>query len=91
MKKYDAPVYQSQHPDLNKYISGAVKAVGDEIIRVSAPNYQPAAYLRLMQGTVERVVVVIRDRENIAIERFLFNFAGFVVTDERDQWQKWMK
>jgi hypothetical protein len=38
MKKYDAPVYQSQHPDLNKYISGAVKAVGDEIIRVCISN-----------------------------------------------------
>jgi len=40
---------------------------------------------------VERVVLVIRDRDNIAIERFLFNFSGFVVTDENDQWQKWMK
>lgn len=73
MKKYDAPVFQSQHPDLNKYISGAVKAVGDEIIR----------------GTVERVVVVIRDRENIAIERFLFNLSGFVQTDKEYDWQKW--
>ncbi|CAG8638948.1 5456_t:CDS:2 [Acaulospora colombiana] len=33
-KIYDAPVYQSRHPDLNKYISGAVKSVGDELIRV---------------------------------------------------------
>ena len=38
VKKYDAPVYQSQHPELNKYISGAVKAVGDEIIRVKCFN-----------------------------------------------------
>ncbi|CAG8673864.1 5325_t:CDS:2, partial [Acaulospora colombiana] len=30
-KIYDAPVYQSRHPDLNKYISGAVKSVGDEL------------------------------------------------------------
>lgn len=35
-KRWDAPVYQSRHPDLNKYISGAVKAVGLEVIRVSA-------------------------------------------------------
>ena len=33
-KKWDAPVYQSRHPDLNEYISGAVKAVGEELSRV---------------------------------------------------------
>ncbi|PVF92574.1 DNA-binding protein [Serendipita vermifera] len=72
-KIYDAPVYQSRHPDLNKYISGAVKSVGDELVR----------------GTVERVVLVIRDRENIAIERFLFNFSGFISIPEDADWQKW--
>jgi len=91
MKKYDAPVYQSQHPDLNKYISGAVKAVGDEIIRVCVSNDRYPRLLDLLQGTIERVVLVIRDRDSIAIERFLFNFSGFVVTNENDQWQKWMK
>ena len=30
-KKWDAPVYQSRHPALNEYISGAVKAVGEEL------------------------------------------------------------
>jgi mitotic spindle assembly checkpoint protein MAD2B len=30
-KKYETPVYQSRHPSLNEYISGAVKAVCDEL------------------------------------------------------------
>lgn len=35
-KKYDTPVFQSRHPALNEYISGAVKAVGEELVLVSA-------------------------------------------------------
>jgi len=34
-KKYETPVYQSRHPTLNEYISGAVKAVRDELELVS--------------------------------------------------------
>jgi HORMA domain len=34
-KKYDTPVFQSRHPSLNEYISGAVKAIGEELVRVS--------------------------------------------------------
>lgn len=33
-KRYDTPVFQSRHPALNEYISGAVKAVSDELSRV---------------------------------------------------------
>ena len=33
-KKWDAPVYQSRHPALNEYISGGVKAVGEELSSV---------------------------------------------------------
>lgn len=33
-KKYDTPVFQSRHPSLNEYISGAVKAIGEELVRV---------------------------------------------------------
>jgi len=33
-KKYDTPVFQSRHPELNEYISGAVKAIADELILV---------------------------------------------------------
>jgi hypothetical protein len=33
-KKYNTPVFQSRHPALNEYISGAVKAAGEEIALV---------------------------------------------------------
>lgn len=33
-QKYDAPVFQSRHPALNEYISGAVKAIGEELVLV---------------------------------------------------------
>lgn len=33
-KKYDTPVFQSRHPSLNEYISGAVKAIGEELVLV---------------------------------------------------------
>ncbi|KAI3615354.1 mitotic spindle checkpoint horma domain-containing protein [Moniliophthora roreri] len=56
-KKYDTPVYQSRHPALNEYISGAVKAIGQELI----------------QGNVEKVVVVIKDKDQLALERFIFS------------------
>jgi len=38
-KKYDTPVFQSRHPSLNEYISGAVKAIGEELVRVSVCLY----------------------------------------------------
>lgn len=91
-KKYDAPVYQSRHPELNSYISRAVKAVGDELTRVSNICYKVMMSSQLSaQGTVERVVVVIRDRDNIAIERFIFNFSGFLQLNRETEWQKWKK
>jgi len=34
-KKYDTPVFQSRHPTLNEYISGAVRAIGEELVLVS--------------------------------------------------------
>lgn len=34
-KKYDMPVFRSRHPALNEYISGAVKAIADELASVS--------------------------------------------------------
>ena len=33
-KKYETPVWQSRHPALNEYISGAIKAVADELVHV---------------------------------------------------------
>ena len=38
-KKYDTPVFQSRHPALNKYISGAVKAIGEELALVSVSRF----------------------------------------------------
>ncbi|KDR85441.1 hypothetical protein GALMADRAFT_234316 [Galerina marginata CBS 339.88] len=56
-KKYDCPVFQSRHPTLNEYISGVVKAVADELVH----------------GKVDKVVVIIKDKEQIALERFIFS------------------
>ncbi|KAK7465356.1 hypothetical protein VKT23_005335 [Stygiomarasmius scandens] len=56
-KKYDTPVFQSRHPELNEYISGAVKAIADELIL----------------GNVDKVVVIIKDKGDVALERFIFS------------------
>ncbi|KAJ7446453.1 DNA-binding protein [Mycena galericulata] len=61
-KKYDTPVFQSRHPALNEYISGAVKAIGEQ----------------LLTGNVEKVVVVIKDKEEVALERFLFSVENMI-------------
>jgi len=55
-KKYDMPVFQSRHPALNEYISGAVKAITDELV----------------SGNIQKVVVVIKDKDQVALERFIF-------------------
>ncbi|KAK7064063.1 DNA-binding protein [Favolaschia claudopus] len=55
-KKYDTPVFQSRHPTLNDYISKAVKAIGEQ----------------LLTSNVENVVLVIKDKEEVALERFVF-------------------
>ncbi|KAF8640991.1 hypothetical protein AX17_000636 [Amanita inopinata Kibby_2008] len=61
-KKYDTPVFQSRHPALNEYIAGAVKAVGEEIAL----------------GSVDKVVVVIKDKEHVALERFIFSIENMI-------------
>ncbi|RDB28401.1 DNA polymerase zeta processivity subunit [Hypsizygus marmoreus] len=61
-KKYDTPVFQSRHPVLNEYISGAVKAIGEELV----------------QGHVDKVVVVIKDKEQVALERFIFSVENMI-------------
>ncbi|EKM61335.1 uncharacterized protein PHACADRAFT_156594 [Phanerochaete carnosa HHB-10118-sp] len=55
-KKYDTPVFQSRHPALNEYISGVVRAVADE----------------LAVGNVEKVVVLIKGKDDVALERYIF-------------------
>ncbi|KDQ63297.1 hypothetical protein JAAARDRAFT_29314 [Jaapia argillacea MUCL 33604] len=61
-KKYNTPVFQSRHPALNEYISGAVKAVGEEMVL----------------GHVDKVVVVIKDKEEVALERFIFSIQSMI-------------
>ncbi|KAG0707498.1 DNA-binding protein [Suillus ampliporus] len=61
-KKYDTPVFQSRHPALNDYISGTVKAVSDELVL----------------GNVDKVVVVIKDRNQVALERFVFSIQNMI-------------
>ncbi|CCM04445.1 uncharacterized protein FIBRA_06625 [Fibroporia radiculosa] len=55
-KKYNTPVFQSRHPALNEYISGAIKAITEELVL----------------GHVNKVVVVIKDKEEVPLERFIF-------------------
>jgi len=61
-KKYDTPVFQSRHPALNEYISGAVKAIGEELVL----------------GNVDKVVVVIKDKKQVALERFMFSIQNMI-------------
>ncbi|PPQ67177.1 hypothetical protein CVT25_005778, partial [Psilocybe cyanescens] len=56
-KKYETPVFQSRHPALNDYITGAVRAIADELV----------------YGKVDKVVVVLKDKEQIALERYIFS------------------
>ncbi|KAI6031505.1 hypothetical protein PISMIDRAFT_671424 [Pisolithus microcarpus 441] len=68
-KKYDTPVYQSRHPALNEYISGAVKAVTDELVL----------------GNVDKVVVVIKDKDHLALERFIFSVKNMIQVQSYDK------
>ncbi|KAF8700874.1 hypothetical protein AX14_000641 [Amanita brunnescens Koide BX004] len=61
-KKYNTLIFQSRHPALNEYISGAVKAVGEEIAL----------------GTVDKLVVVIKDKDQVALERFIFSIEDMI-------------
>ena len=45
-KKYNMPVFQSRHPALNDYISGAVNAIGDELAQVNG-SFVPNIVLHL--------------------------------------------
>ena len=72
------PVFQSRHPALNDYISGAVNAIGDELAQVNGSfvpnivlNFKPPR-TRHAQGTVAKVVMVIKDMNDVALERFIF-------------------
>lgn len=64
-KKYDTPVFQSRHPALNEYISGAVKAIAEELVL----------------GNVDKVVVVIKNKEDVPLERFIFAVRNMITVE----------
>ncbi|KAL4070598.1 DNA-binding protein [Scleroderma citrinum] len=68
-KKYDTPVYQSRHPSLNDYISGAVMAIMDELVL----------------GNLDKVVVVIKDKDHLALERFIFSVKNMIQVESYDK------
>jgi len=68
-KKYETPVHQSRHPALNEYISGAVKAVRDE----------------LEQGNIEKIIIVIKDQNQVALERFIFSVEHMIQVEAFDK------
>ncbi|KAF9786166.1 spindle checkpoint protein, partial [Thelephora terrestris] len=68
-KKYDTPVFQSRHPALNKYISGAVKAIGEE----------------LALGHVDKAIVVIKNKGDDPLERFVFALRNMVEVQRYDK------
>ncbi|KAI0094286.1 DNA-binding protein [Irpex rosettiformis] len=62
-KKYDTPVFQSRHPVLNEYISGAIKATRDELVLCN----------------VDKLIVVIKSSsEDVAYERFIFSIKNMI-------------
>ncbi|KAJ1301728.1 hypothetical protein OPQ81_008961 [Rhizoctonia solani] len=73
-RKWDAPVYQSRHPALNEYIAGAVGAVRDE----------------LLLGKVDKMVLVIKNGQDVALERFIFSLRTVVQPgpSEMSRWNK---
>ncbi|KAH7909798.1 DNA-binding protein [Hygrophoropsis aurantiaca] len=68
-KKYDTPVFQSRHPALNEYISGAVKAIGEELVL----------------GNVDKVIIVVKDKDQIALERFIFSMSNMIEIESYDK------
>lgn len=91
-KKYDTPVFQSRHPALNEYISGAVKAIGDELALVSVRNTYvpyPISFVDFGQGNVDKIVVVIKDKEQVALERFIFSVENMVEVEAFNKDTRW--
>jgi mitotic spindle assembly checkpoint protein MAD2B len=58
------PVFQSRHPVLNTYISGAVKAIGEELTLVSVSRVLATFFELRWQGHVDKVIGVIKNKEN---------------------------
>ena len=69
-RKYNFAVRQNRHPKVCEWINDAVAAIETE----------------LLKGTVERVAIVIYDKTNTPLERFMFDVSRFpsVPTSEVD-------
>ena len=76
---------------MNEYISGAVKAVGEELVQVSCHKFAYIDWFACRcgvhgllvntgykQGTVAKVVVVIKDKEDAPLERFVFALESMI-------------
>ena len=51
---------------MNAYISGAVKAVGEEMV----------------EGNLDKVVVVIKNKDEKALERFIFSMENMIQVEK---------
>lgn len=68
-RRYNYAVRQNRHPRVCKWITDAVAAVEAE----------------LLKGTVERVAVVIYDRSDTPLERFMFDLSRFPFVPTSEQ------
>jgi mitotic spindle assembly checkpoint protein MAD2B len=88
-KKYDTPVFRARHPALNEYISAAVKAVGEELAQVRPPPLPSAlpkaGDVTVVKGTVDKIVVVIQDKDRVALERFVFAVQSMIEVEAFDK------
>ena len=93
-KKYDTPVFQSRHPALNEYISGAVKAIGEELVLVNTSqrvsNNRSTEFF-VLQGNVDKVVVVIKDKDQVALERFIFSVQNMIEVEPYNKDTRFIK
>ena len=64
-RRYNYPVRQNRHPKVCSWITDAVTAVEEE----------------LLKGTVSRVAVVIYSPDGVPLERFVFDVSSFPVVE----------
>ncbi|KAM6434911.1 mitotic spindle assembly checkpoint protein MAD2B isoform 1-T1 [Liasis olivaceus] len=80
-KKYNVPVQMSCHPELNQYIQDTlhcIKPLLEKTFGIHSALLQRERFWKassspnLLQNDVEKVVVVILDKEHHPVERFVF-------------------
>lgn len=65
---YNCPVQRCKHPLLTDYINGVVSAIAEE----------------LRKCVVERVIVVILNSQDVALERFVFDVSTLPIVGSED-------